>query len=91
MVAINGVKEKDYSHPNLYYSVEGEFVFYRVGKERKTYCLTKEQAQQYWLTEKDNSPKNGCLDTAGWTKYLKSLQERAFNVCETRPGIVVNV
>ena len=82
--------EKDFSHPNLHFWEDTEFVYYRVGTERKFYQLTKKQASEFWLDEKDRSPKNGCNDVAGWLKYQKSMQERAWNVCTNRPGKVMS-
>lgn len=81
--------EKDFSHPNINFWQEGEFVYYKVGKEKKTYQLTLDQARQYWLTDKDYSPKEGCNDKAGWVKYLDSMQQRAWTVCQNRPGKLI--
>lgn len=81
--------EKDFEHPNLHFWEDGEFVNYRVGKEKKTFQLTKEQARAYWLDDKDRSPKGGCSNPAEWQKYLKSMQERAWQVCTNRPGKVL--
>lgn len=78
--------EQDFSHPNLHFSQDAEFVYYRVGKEKKTYQLTLEQARAYWLDDKDRSPKSGCTNPAEWKKYLDSMQQRAWQVCNNRPG-----